>query len=70
MNHSVQQHTKRPSVHLWPAVWPAIDYLRGSVQRASTKGLKVLITMEEVGQPKVCDLQEQQVEVKSDLLYH
>lgn len=56
MNHGVQQHTKGPGVHLWPTVWPTVDNLWGGVQRATAKGLKILITMVEVRQAKVCNL--------------
>lgn len=40
-------------------VWPPINNLWGSVQRAAAKGLKILITMVEVRQAEVGDLQDQ-----------
>lgn len=58
MNHGVQQNTKGPCVHLRPMVRPSIDYLWRSVQRAATKSLKILITMVDVRQAEVCDLQQ------------
>ena len=64
MNHCVQQHTERPSVHLWPSVRPSVDNLRGGVQRAAAKGLKELVPVVEVRQAEVCDLREQDADVK------
>lgn len=59
MNQCVQQHTKGPSVYLWPTVWPSIDNLWGGIQRAATKCLKVLITVVQVRQSKVRDLRKE-----------
>lgn len=58
VNQSVQQHTQRPRVHLWATVWPSINNLWGGVQRAAAEGLKVLVSVVEVRQAKVCDLED------------
>lgn len=60
VNHGIQQHSKRPSVYFWPTIGTSIDNFRGSIQRAATKCLEVLITMVEVGQAKVSNLKENQ----------
>lgn len=58
VNQSVQEHTQGPRVHLWATVWPSINDLRGGVQRAAAEGLKVLVSVVEVRQAEVCDLED------------
>lgn len=58
VNQSVQEHTQRPRVHLWATVWPSINDLWGGVQRAAAEGLKVLVSVVEIRQAEVCDLED------------
>ena len=37
-------------------VGPAVDDLRGRVERAAAEGLEELVLVVQVGQPEVCDL--------------
>lgn len=44
--------------HLWPAVRPPVDDLRGRVEWTATEGLQQLVLMVKVGQSKVSNLQK------------
>lgn len=43
--------------HLWPAVRPPVDNLRGRVEWTATEGLQQLVLMVQVRQSKVSNLQ-------------
>lgn len=52
------ERTDRLRTHLWPAVRPPIDDLRGCVEWTTTEGLQQLVLMVKVGQSKVSNLQK------------
>lgn len=60
VNQRVQQHAERPGVHLRSTVRPSVDDLWRGVQGAAAERLQILVTVVEVGQPKICNLQEKE----------
>lgn len=70
VDHRVQQHAKGPGVHLRAPVRPPVDDLRGGVKGAATEGLQELVTVVDVGQAKVCDLEDNNNTSQCRLLQH
>lgn len=52
------ERVDRLRTHLWPAVRPSVDDLRGGVEWAATESLQQLVLMVKVGQSKVSNLQK------------
>lgn len=52
------ERTDQLRTHLWPAVRPPIDDLRGRIEWTATEGLQQLVLVVKVGQSKVSNLQK------------
>lgn len=45
-------------MYLWASIWSSVHNLRGGIQRAAAERLKKLVLVVEVGQTKICNLED------------